>query len=135
MAHIGEMLSNVSKGKVDKQPSLTIRASVMVPDKSMPGFSRKYEKEEYERTKKEIKAIESALENWIPEDVAERARKSLEAELEVKKAHALECKARMKQDKSESSKIEDDEDDEDDEDEYEDDEDDEDDETESEEDE
>lgn len=109
MTGIGAMLSNVIGGKI-KKPTLNIRAYVDVPSKNMPSESSKYEKEEYERTVKEVKAIERALDNWIPEDVADRAKKSLEGDLEVKKAHALECKARLKQLKSEKSTIEDDDD-------------------------
>lgn len=110
---IGAMLSNVGSGKITGKPSLKVNAYVNVPYKGESAISStKYEREEYERTKKEVKAIESALENWIPEDVAERARKSLEAELEVKKAHALECKARLKRMKAESSVVEDEDDDE-----------------------
>lgn len=103
---IGQMLSNVASGKANGKPKLSINAYVSVPYKNETAMpSSKYEKEEYERTMKEIRGIEQALENWIPEDVAERARKSLEAELEVKKAHANECRARMKRMKVESSSI------------------------------
>lgn len=110
--NIGTMLSNVSSGRTGK-PKLNVSAYVSVPYKGESAIpSTKYEKEEYERTLKEVKAIESALENWIPEDVAERARKSLEAELEVKRAHAQECKARLKRLKVESSIVEDKDDDE-----------------------
>jgi len=101
---IGSMLSNVKAGKA----TMSVSASVSVPYKGESSIPpSKYEKEEYERTLKEVKAIEQALENWIPEDVAERARKSLEAELEVKKAHAQEIKARLKRLKAESSIVED----------------------------
>lgn len=109
---LATMLGNVASGKIRK-PRLSINAYVSVPYKGeSPMPSSKYEREEYERTLKEIKAIESALDNWIPEDVAERAKKSLEAELEVKKAHAQECKARMKRMKAESSVVEDEDEDE-----------------------
>lgn len=112
---IGSMLSNVTAGKTGKtgKPKLSVSAYVSVPYKGESSIpSTKYEKEEYERTLKEVKAIEAALESWIPEDVAERARKSLEAELEVKKAHAQECKARLKRLKAESSVVEDEDEDE-----------------------
>ncbi len=82
-------------GKLTKLSSpLRVDASIEVGSKMMPSMS-KYDKEEHARLKKEIAATKKALEDWVPEDVAARARKSLETNLRVKLARMEEVKARL----------------------------------------
>lgn len=108
MAKISEMLNAVRKGgALGSQMPLKVHAYVEVPSKSMPSMM-KFDKEEHDRVAKEVKGIQQALDEWVPEDVAAKAKKALENELEIKKARLMECKARMKQHDDEESEPEED---------------------------
>jgi hypothetical protein len=75
----------------------------------MPMMDTKYEKEEIKRLMAEIKGIDNALEEWVPEDVAEKAKRSLELERDAKLAHLAECKIRLKQREAEHGDVDSDE--------------------------
>jgi len=86
-----------ASGKIGKiTHELRIDASVTSP---FPGekSNQEYLKQDMKRIKDEIAAIKKALDNWIPEDVAARAEKSLRAELAGKKARLAEMEARMEE--------------------------------------
>lgn len=85
----------VGMGKKWK-PTLQIHASVDAYPPPMAMDETKYLKKDLERYKEEIGHIEKALSEWIPEDVAERAEKSLRLELKRKKARIIEIKASLK---------------------------------------
>lgn len=101
MASIGEMLKNVNHGKLTVSP-VRVHATVEAT-KNMPQEDMSYHREEMKRLKAEIKAIDQALEEWIPEDVAAKAKRSLENERALKKAQLLECALRCKQHEEEMS--------------------------------
>jgi hypothetical protein len=88
--HLVGMSSN---GRLSK-PSLQISAYVG-SDVPVEVDDRKYLKQDLKRCKEECAAIKKALDNWVPEDVAERAEKSLRKELKRKEAHMAELSARL----------------------------------------
>jgi hypothetical protein len=91
------------------KPSLQIHAFVdtmPVPDKSN---ETKYLKEDLKRCKEECAQIEKVLSEWVPEDVAARAEKSLRAELKRKHSRMVEMRASLKALESEEDDEEDDE--------------------------
>jgi hypothetical protein len=89
------LMAKRASGKLAKvTPELRIEARMSTPFPG-EGSDDKYLKEDMARVKKEIAAIEKALDNWIPEDVAARAEKSLRSELAVKKARIAELDARL----------------------------------------
>jgi hypothetical protein len=101
MAKIGDMLKAVrAGGGLAGRSNLQVRATVEVPSKNMPVMSTKYDREEVSRLTKEIKGIQQALDEWVPEDVAARAKRSLELELQAKKARLIESRIRVKQNRS-----------------------------------
>lgn len=89
----GHMMDMRKQGKLGK-PTVRFHASV---DTMGPGSedSKKYEKEEMKRLHGEIKALGKAIKDFDPEQASRQAKRSLETELEVKKARLAECKARM----------------------------------------
>jgi hypothetical protein len=89
----GHLAMMRSSGKLSK-PSLQVNAYVNVGGQHEPDVTQ-YDKEELKRTKAEVAGIEQALENWVPEDVAARAKRSLEIDLRSKKARVEELKARI----------------------------------------
>ena len=103
---IGEMLANHGKnGGLAKVSPLQIHATVSAHSKNMPMEDTKYEKEEIKRLRAEIKGIDKVLDEWVPEDVAARAKKSLELERDAKMAHLAECRIRMKQHEAEHEEV------------------------------
>lgn len=106
----GHLIGMSKQGKLGK-PSLQVNASVSIPHAGMVSPA-KYDKEDYARVEKELKAIKHALDNWVPEDVAARAKRSLEIDLKAKKARCEELKARIEGYEDEMSDDEESEDDE-----------------------
>jgi hypothetical protein len=86
MGKMAEHLTSVSNGGRLKKPSLQIDAYVSAYPPPAPYDNTKYLKEDQKRLTKEVAAIKQALDNWVPEDVAERAEKSLRRSLKDKKA-------------------------------------------------
>lgn len=79
------------------KPTLRINAYVdSYGGPETPVMSDKYLKEDRKRYKAEIAQIEKALGEWVPEDVAARAEKSLRAELKRKKAELIRVQAELK---------------------------------------
>lgn len=81
------------KGKGRAKGGVEIRATVF--DERF-GPDNKWRKEEVVRYKREIAAIQNALATWNPENVATKAKKSLTAELALKRARLAEAKAQLK---------------------------------------
>lgn len=96
MAMIAGMLSNVKKGKIETPPSKLHVDAHYGPDYSEEIDENKYDKEEYDHCMKSVAGIKKVLEEWVPEDVADRAMKSLKKDLERHEARLYELKARMK---------------------------------------
>ena len=104
-ALVGHMVEMRKAGKLGK-PTVTFHASVdtIVPGE---GDSKKYEKEELKRLQGEIKALGKAIKDFDPEQASRQAKRSLETELQVKKARLAECKARMGEETDEPDEEED----------------------------
>lgn len=90
------------------KPSLQINAYMDSYGGPKEVDEAKYVKEDLKRCKEECAAIKKALRDWVPEDVAARAEKSLRTELKRKEARMAELEARL--DGLESEDEEDDED-------------------------
>ena len=109
MGKIGQMLSSFSENGVLKKASpvkLEIHANVR---RAYPGeavatdmHELKYLKEDRARLLKEVKDIKKQLENWIPEDIAALAKKSLEKQLADRESDLEVCKMRVQHAESES---------------------------------
>lgn len=106
----GEIASHLSGLKKKWKPTLQVNAFVSEPMPE-PVAETKYLREDLKRCKVECAAIQKALDNWVPEDVAARAEKSLRKELKRKHARMAELEARL--DAVEESEEEDEEEDED----------------------
>ena len=90
----GHLVGMGSTGKLSK-PSLQISAYVGSETPQEVGEDTKWLKQDLKRCKDECAAIQKALDNWVPEDVAERAEKSLRKELKRQEARMAEIKARL----------------------------------------
>lgn len=93
----GGMIAGHLKSMAPKlKPTLRINAYVdSYGGPAEPTESDKYLKEDAKRYKAEIAQIEKALDEWVPEDVAARAEKSLRLELKRKKAELIRVKAQL----------------------------------------
>jgi hypothetical protein len=89
--HLVGMSSN---GRLSK-PSLQIHAYVGNDVPQEVGEDTKWLKQDLKRCKQECAEIKKALDNWVPEDVADRAEKSLRKELKRKEARMAELSARL----------------------------------------
>lgn len=109
MGHIADMLGNKKL-----KPKLQVSAYVSpygAVEAMSPMEDTKYLKRELKMVKEEIAATKKALDNWIPEDVAERAERALRKDLKSKEARLAELSARL--DAAEEASEDEDEDEED----------------------
>lgn len=103
--HLGAVAST---GKL-KKPSLQIEAYVSAYPAPEPFDNRKFLMEDCKRLTKEVAAIKQALDNWVPEDVAERAEKSLRRSLKDKKEQLESIEEQLSEKDEEEDDDEDDE--------------------------
>ncbi len=90
---VGQISKMMSKTKLN--PQLQVSAFITTGDE--PAFDdTAYLKEDLKRCDAKINKIKSVLDNWIPEDIAAQAKKSLEADLENEKAQRASIKAQLK---------------------------------------
>lgn len=107
MGKLGDMLKSYSDNGVIKKASpakLEVHAHISHPMDAvaMNMNESKFLKQDRQRLVKEIKEIKKILDNWIPEDVAERAKKSLEKQLSDRESDLEVCKLRLSHEDSES---------------------------------
>jgi hypothetical protein len=75
----------------------SMRVDVSMDSMGGMGMGGEFDRKELKRCKQECSAMQDAIDNWNPEDVARRALKSLKSNLAVKMAHVEEIKARLGQ--------------------------------------
>jgi hypothetical protein len=95
---MGKMADMMAGGPRKPQPRLHISAHVDDYDIAgeMPFDDTKYLRKDLARVKGTIKKIESELATFVPEDVAEKVRKSLEAQLASEKDRVAELRLQIK---------------------------------------
>jgi hypothetical protein len=82
--------------KTSVKPKLQVHA-YMAEDEPCEVFDdSKYLKEDLARCNRTITAIENQLKTWVPEDIAAKVKKQLEANLEREQTRAAELKAQLK---------------------------------------
>ena len=91
----GEMAKMLDKVKA-RTPKLQVHAYMSEGDEVEPIDDSRFLKEDLARCNRTIKAIEKELETWVPEDVAAKVKKQLEANLEREKGRVAELKAQLK---------------------------------------
>ncbi len=94
------------------KPTLHVSAFVDTFPQPKKTDESKFLRQDLKRCKEECAAIEKALDEWVPEDVAARAEKSLRAELKRKQARMDEIKESLEELESDDEDEEEEEDDE-----------------------
>ena len=95
MAH-GDMAKMMDKVRV-RSPKLQVHAYMAEENEVPDSFDdTRFLKDDLARCNRTIKAIEKELETWVPEDVAAKVKKQLEANLEREKGRVAELKAQLK---------------------------------------
>jgi hypothetical protein len=85
------------RGGLKKSPNVEV--SVYVPSSDEPKLAvddKKWLKKDIQRAVEKVARYEKVLHNWVPEDIAAKAKKEVEQKLAEQKLHVREMKARLK---------------------------------------
>ena len=92
--NVGGIASMLNKSGV--KPKMVVHAYMSQGDEPVEVDDSQYLKDDMDRSTKTIDAIEKQLETWVPEDIAAKVKKQLEAELDRERIRVAELKAQLK---------------------------------------
>ena len=86
-------------GKLTKKEMPKVDVRVYVPSGGEPvaaSYDSKFDRDELKREQGRVVKYQKLLDNWVPEDVAEAAKKKVERQMAECKLHIQELKGRIK---------------------------------------